>query len=113
LLHSTQSVEPIKVRIDPKILIKDFKRRQIRFAKYIKRFIEVFDAPFHEVSYESLVADFDTEIRKVLKFLEIDKLMPLTSELVKVNPDSLEDIIENYNEVKQTLINTEFDNFLY
>jgi LPS sulfotransferase NodH len=113
LLHSTQSVEPIKVRIDPKILIKDFKRRQIRFAKYRKRFIEVFDALFHEVSYESLVADFDTEIRKVLKFLDIDKLIPLTSELVKVNPDSLEDIIENYSEVKQALINTEFDNFLY
>ncbi len=109
LLHSTQTVEPIKVRIDPKILKKDFRRRQIRFAKYRKRFIEVLDVPFLEVSYESLVADYNIEIHKVLKFLGIDKLMPLTSELVKVNPDSL----ENYNEVKQTLINTEFENFLY
>lgn len=112
-LHSTRTVERIKVRIDPKILKKDFRRRQRRFAKYRKLFNEVLDVPFLEVSYESLVADYDIEIHKVLKFLGIDKLMPLTSELVKVNPDSLEDIIENYNEVKQTLINTEFEDFLY
>jgi LPS sulfotransferase NodH len=113
LLHSTQAVEPMKIHIDPKILIKDFRRRQARFDKYKKRFIEVFNVPFLEVAYESLVADFDTEIGKVLKFLEIDELMPLTSEFVKVNPDSLEDIVKNYSEIKQTLMNTEFENFLY
>jgi len=113
LLHSTQAVEPMKIYIDPKILIKDFERRQKRFDKYRKRFIEVLDVPFLEVAYESLVADFYTEIRKVLQFLEIDKFMPLTSDFVKVNPDSLEDIVENYSEIKQTLMNTEFDNFLY
>jgi LPS sulfotransferase NodH len=113
MMHSTQPVEPIKIRIDPKILKKHFRKRQIRFDKYRKLFIEVFDVPFLEVSYESLVADHDTETLKVLKFLGIDKFMLLTSELVKVNPDSLEDIIENYSEVKQTLINTEFENFLY
>jgi hypothetical protein len=43
LCHSTRAVEPIKVRIDPKILKKDFRRRQIRFNKYRNRFIEVFD----------------------------------------------------------------------
>lgn len=112
LLHSTQPVEPIKVRIDPKILKKHLRKRQRSFDKQ-KLFIETLDVPFLEVSYESLVADHDTETRKVLKFLGIDKFMPLTSELVKVNPDSLEDIIENYSEVKQTLINTEFENFLY
>jgi hypothetical protein len=59
-----------------------------------------------------LVADFDAEIHKVLKFLEIDKLWALSSEFVKVNPDSLEDIVENYGDVKQTLANTEFEKFL-
>ena len=74
--------------------------------------IEALDVPFLEVSYESLVADHDTETRNVLKYLGIDKFMPLTSEFVKLNPDSLEDIIENYSEVKQTLIGTEFEKFL-
>ena len=60
----------------------------------------------------SLVVDFYTEIRKVLKFLEIDEFIPLTSELVKVNPDSLEDIIENYAEIKKALVNTQFEKYL-
>ena len=112
LRHSTQSVEPVKVHIDPRVLVDDFRRRQRRFAKYSKRIVEVFDAPLLEVEYESLIADFDLEIRKVLKFLEIDKFIPLTSDFVKVNPDALEKIIENYDEVKQTLKNTEFEKFL-
>jgi len=113
LMHSTQAVKPIKVRIDPKNLTEHLRKRQIRFDNYRKLFIEVLAVPFLEVSYESLLADHDAATRKVLTFLGIDKFMPLTSELVKVNPDSLEDIIENYSEVKQTLINTEFENFLY
>ncbi len=40
LFHTTQSVEPIKVHIDPKVLIEDFSRREKRFAKYRKRFIK-------------------------------------------------------------------------
>ena len=113
LLHSTRAVEPMKIYIDPTTLLPDFRRRQARFDKYKRRFVEVFNAPFLEVAYESLLADLDTEIGKVLKFLEIDKFMPLTSEFVKINPDSIEDIVENYDEIKQTLLNTEFENFLY
>jgi LPS sulfotransferase NodH len=112
LFHSTQSVEHIKVHIDPKVVINTFERGQMRLAKYRKCFIETFDVPFLEVSYESLVVDFNTEIRKVLKFLEIDEVIPLTSELVKVNPDSLEDIIENYAEIKKALVNTQFEKYL-
>jgi hypothetical protein len=111
-LHSTQPVEQIKVRIDPNILKKDFRRRQNRFAKYRKFFVEILDVPFLEVSYEALVDDYNIEMQKVLKFIEIDEFVPLKSELVKVNPHSLADIIENYSEVKQTLINTEFEDFL-
>ena len=107
--HTTQAVEHIKVHIDPKVLKEDFSRREKRFAMYRKRFIDV---PYLEVSYESLTADLDTGIRKVLTFLGVDDLIPLTSELVKVNPDSLEDIIENYTEIKKALVNTQFKKYL-
>jgi hypothetical protein len=108
--HSREQLKPIKVYIDPKILLEDFRRRRKRFDKYRKLFE---DFPFLEVSYESMLADQNTETRKVLKFLGVDASMPLTTDLVKVNPDSLEDIIENYGEVEQALINTEFKDFLY
>jgi hypothetical protein len=59
-----------------------------------------------------MVADQNTETGKVLKFLGMNQLMALTTDLVKVNPDSLEEIIENYDTVKQTLMDTEFKGFL-
>jgi hypothetical protein len=36
----------------------------------------------------------------------------LTTDLVKINPDSLETLIENYDEVVKTLAGTEFERFL-
>ena len=107
--HSKEALKPIKVFIDPKILLEDFRRRQNRFERYRKLFR---DFPFLEVSYESMVADQNTETGKVLKFLGMNQLMALTTDLVKVNPDSLGEIIENYDTVKQTLMDTEFKGFL-
>ena len=107
--HSNKPLEPIKIYIESKILVEDFRRRQNRFERYRTLFK---DFPFLEVSYESMVADQNKETSKVLEFLGLNQLIPLTTDLVKVNPDSLEEIIENYEEVKQTLINTEFSHFL-
>jgi LPS sulfotransferase NodH len=113
LRHSTQPLDPIKIHIDPAILQDNFQRIQKRFNKYRKLFAEDHNGSFFEISYESMLDDHTTEMQKVLKFLGVDSSIPLNSDLVKVNPDSLEDIVENYSEVKQTLRNTEFENFLY
>jgi LPS sulfotransferase NodH len=112
LQHSTVSVDPIKVHIDTSILENDFRRRQQRFEKYRKRFSKTFNMPFIEISYESLLSNFDTELKTVLRFVEVDPFSPLSSDQVKVNPDRLEDIIENYDEVRQVLFTTDFKHFL-
>ena len=112
LCHSTHSVAPVKVQIDPNALIDDFHKRQKRFDRYKKIFVDVFDIPYLEVRYETLLTDFDSEIHRTLQFLEVDAEAPLSSSLVKVNPDRIEDIIENYSEVKQVLMATEFSSFL-
>jgi len=110
LNNTRKPLKPIKINVDPKILLKDFRKRQKHFEKYRRVFKDI---PFLELSYELMVADQDTETHKVLKFLGVDQLIPLTTDLVKVNPDSLGGLIENYNEVKQILMNTEFENFLH
>jgi hypothetical protein len=112
LLHSTQAVETIKVRVDPKILVEDFQRRQKRFVRYRERFTKDLKVPYLEVAYESLLANHDQEMRRTIEFLGLGDHLPLTSDLVKVNPDSLEDIIENYSEIKNYLKHTEFENYL-
>ena len=112
MCHSTHPLEPIKVHIDPKVLIEDFRRRQKRFNRYKILFEDVLHVPYLEVRYESLLNEFDIEIHKILNFLEVDNVIPLSSDFVKVNPDSLENIVENYNEVRQALSNTDFNKFL-
>ena len=65
-----------------------------------------------EVTYESFVANREAETRRVLGFLGIDHFLPLTSNLVKLNPESLEQIIENYDEVHAALRGTAFERFV-
>jgi hypothetical protein len=109
LNNTRKTLIPIKINIDPKILLKDFRKRQKRFEEVRRKFRDI---SFLEVSYESMLDGHQTEMKKILKFLGVDQLIPLTTDLVKMNPDSLGELIENYNEVKQTLMNTEFENFL-
>ena len=103
-------LKPTKVHVDTKNILEDFRRRQKRFEKFRRKFR---DLPFLEIHYESMLADLDEEANKILRFLSIDQIMPLTTDHVKVNPDALKEIIENYVEVKNTLKNTEFERFLY
>ncbi len=112
LLHSKQSVAPIKVTIDPKILIDDFQRRDKRFEKYRKRFMDDLGVPYHEVTYESLLSEHNAEMKKTLQFLGVDQDFSLSSEYVKVNPDSLEQLIDNFDDIKKALADTPFNTYL-
>ena len=85
------------------------KRRTQLIEKYRAAFA---DKPRLEISYESLVANRDAETRRVLQFLDIDEFISLDTDLVKLNPDSLEDIIENYEQVAQALKDTPFEKHL-
>jgi hypothetical protein len=112
LYHSTQSVAPIKAHIDPEILIEDFKRRQERFRKYRERFTKELNVPYIEISYESLQEKHESEMGRAFLFLDVNEHVASKTELVKVNPDSLNEIIENYVEVENVLRNTEYEKYL-
>lgn len=109
LHHSTERVKPVQVYLNPGKLLRDLKRRTRSIEKYRAAFA---DKPRLELSCEALVADRDAEIRRVLQFLDIDEFMSLETDLVKVNPDSLQDIIENYDQVAQALQGTPFEKYL-
>ena len=48
-----------------------------------------------------------------LKFLEVDSAYELESDLVKINPDTLEDVIDNYEEIKDKLSGTPLEKYIY
>jgi LPS sulfotransferase NodH len=110
LHHATSKVEQVTtVHLPPRKL----KRHLTWLTERIKKYRTMLgDKRYLEISYESFVANREAETRRLLDFLNIDQFVPLTTDLVKINPDSLADIIENYAEVKQALSGTAFEKFL-
>lgn len=109
IYHSTSKIEQITIRVSPRTL----KRRVAALTKQIKKYRTILKEQRHcEVSYESFVANRDAETRRILDFLHIDQFIPLTTDLIKLNPDSVVDILENYEEVAQAFKDTVFEKYL-
>lgn len=64
-----------------------------------------------EVYYEDYTKDQDSMNSKLQNFLNVNEY-PLKSDLRKVNPDKLEQILGNFGEVRQVLEGTKFEEFL-
>jgi hypothetical protein len=106
---TTPSIAPVKVRVPIRRLRRDLKRR----TKVIEKYRAMFGgSPYLELSYESVVAQPEREIRRILQFLDIDQYVPLTTNLVKINPDTLTELIENYDEVEHAFQGTIFEKYL-
>lgn len=108
--HSTSKVRPITVRLSPHLL----KRRLTKRMKQVEKYQAMLkNRRYCEVSYESFVANREVESRRILDFLPVDQSVSLTTDLRKQNPDSLEDILENHEEISQAFKGTAFEKYLY
>lgn len=107
--HTASSVKRVTVRLSPHELQK-LALNRLREIEQYRSLLQ--DGPYHEVIYESFVADRDAETRKMLDFLHIDQFVPLTTDLVKQNPDSMADILENYEEVARAFKGTVLEKYL-
>lgn len=109
LSHSTAKVKLVTVRLSPFKL----KLQLTRLSQQIEKFRKMVENSRHiEVTYEALVANREAEINRIFDFLKVDPCGHLTTNLVKLNPNSLEEIIENYADIKRTLSGTRFEKFL-
>jgi LPS sulfotransferase NodH len=109
LYHATEKVEPIKIHLQPKKLKRELAliSRQVEKYRYALR-----GKPYIEVFYELFTTHRDNETQRVLQFLGIDQFVPLRTDLVKINPDAIEDMVENYEQVVQVLENSVYEVFL-
>jgi len=100
--------EPVRVHFDPDQLVRrlEWRERAIRrHRRRLRRFSPL------EVTYEDLVADRPAQSLRITRFLGVEP-RTLTTEWVKVNPDRLATIIENYDEVAERLRDTPFAELL-
>lgn len=104
-------VEPIWICIDPAEAIANMRMARERY----ERFEKVFERhPRLPVTYENLIdgqfLQRDTG-RRICEFLDV-ALLPMKSRLMKVNPESLREMVTNYDELAEAVSRTEFANML-
>ena len=98
-----------------KLDVSDLKREMARMDT-IYRLIDTLTVEFRgiQVSYEQLSADREGVMRTLFQFLGIKEFEAdtLKAKTAKQNPASLEELIENYDEVRAALHNTKYEWFL-
>jgi LPS sulfotransferase NodH len=109
MFHSSEEVENIKVYLSPNKLKRKLKRRTKQIDKFQKAFR---NDNYIEIFYESLLSNRDYETLKVLKFLDVNNSILKEPDIVKMNPDTIEHIIKNYDEITQHLKNTIYEKYL-
>jgi hypothetical protein len=106
-LQATAPVEPIRTYVDPARAIESMRQTIARYELYEKIFGR---HPRITVAYESLFDGQELQPetgRRICEFLGVEP-RPMRSTLVKVNPESLRDIVTNCDELFAALAKTEF-----
>ena len=97
-------------KVNPKKLVKNLKRVENEVNFYRKKFK---DKRYIEITYEGITNDRKNSYNKIYDFLKVDILEKIPSpNLKKINPDSLEEIIINFDEIYSNLKGTEFEKFI-
>jgi LPS sulfotransferase NodH len=109
LAHDQRAVERVKVHLPTTGLSEVLAKRQRAIDAYRRRLRAY---PLLEVAYEDFVAHPDAEAARILSFLGVDESVPLQVTSVKLNPDRLEDLLENHPEVESILRDTPFQELL-
>ncbi len=99
-----------KVYLDPTETISELNRIVGLREKMRKKFS---NNPYLEITYERFFSEYPVESERVFAFLGIPKAeMEFPAFLKKLNPNSLEDLVENYDEIAAALRGTPYEQFL-
>ncbi len=109
--HATEPVRAAAIRIRPQVAIWHMRLVRALHTWYSRRLSR---HPKIELVYETLIEDnhlADQALSLICELLDLEP-EPLSTDLVKVNPDSLRDTVTNYDELARALAGTEFEGFL-
>jgi hypothetical protein len=103
-------IRTVRIVVDPSEIQQTLDKHEAR-VNNMRRAIA--SLPHLEVTYESLIHEQDTVLKDVMHLLGIhDATATLRTDLVKINPDSVRDIVENYDELAGSLVGTPYERFL-
>lgn len=110
-LQATAPVAPIRVRVNPAKAIASMRKARARYEQFEKIFER---HPRLSVTYETLIDGEFLQTETGRRICEILGVPPhrMGSGLVKVNPESLREIVTNYDELAAAVSRTEFADML-
>ena len=109
--QATESVSVARIRIDPRYAMLRMRVAKTLYKWYDRRLSQ---HPKIELVYEHMVGTnglSEPATETVCEFLGVP-VEPLVTDLVKLNPDNLSQIVTNYGELVHELTGTEFEQYL-
>jgi LPS sulfotransferase NodH len=109
--HSNKEVESPSVYLKPSSLVRVLKAKKVRVdaARFVLRKLPL---PVLEVAYESLLQDLEAMLCKTTDFLSVPSYTGYESAFKKISSAPDWERIENYEEVREALVDTAFSSLL-
>jgi LPS sulfotransferase NodH len=109
--HTTEPLPPVTTRVDPAAALEQMRRAREQYDFFERAFA---GHPRLRLVYEDLIEDQrlrPAEGRRICDFLGVS-YRPMHSSFIKLNPDSLEAMVTNYDELASAFTKTEFADHL-
>ena len=109
--HTTEPLPPVTTRVDPSAALEQMRKAQARYRDFEDLFADHRRLP---LVYEDLIENQQlrpSEGRRICDFFGIG-YRPMQSSLIKLNPESLRDMVTNYDELAGVVSKTEFAELL-
>jgi hypothetical protein len=107
--HAMYEVKEVKVRVDPKCIL-DHLSLIVKNQEGMKKLFP--DNPYLEITSEDFFRNDSETAEKILDFLGVEECEIRAPKLKKLNPDSVKQIIENYDEIFEVIKGTSYERFL-
>jgi LPS sulfotransferase NodH len=112
IYHSTQPIERTGIRVPVMSLPEDLSLLSDENAA-LTDLVSELGLSCHTTTYEKIRGEqWQSEQREILASLGVDPAVELTPQTVKLTPDDLELVIENYDEVVRVLKHTPYESYL-
>jgi LPS sulfotransferase NodH len=106
LYHAKEKVDVSKITLNTRDVLKALNRISRENEWWQLRYS---GGDYYSVCYEDFVRNKEEESAGLLRFLNVADDQVLTSKIVKINPDRLQDIVENYDDLYKVITGSKFE----
>ena len=110
--HTTEPLPPVQIHVDPAVALEQMRKARARHQEFESAFARHRRLP---LVYEELIEDQrlrPAQGRRICDFFGVYDY-PMQSRFIKLNPESLEAMVTNYDELAHVIARSEFAEMLH